>query len=71
MSASEKFLVATADMQPSFAGRVTILAPSTDDIRYGDVISATAKIMPPDRDGAESRWLYGRAHCHRPWPRFG
>ena len=51
---SEKFLIVSAEAEPPFAGRFTILAPPTSVIGYGDELKLYGKISPPKMLGDDS-----------------
>jgi competence protein ComEC len=46
-TASEKYMSFSAELQPPFAGTITVFAPPEQDIRYGDLVELTGRIAPP------------------------
>lgn len=50
-AASEKYLFFTAELQPPYAGKITIFAPPGSDIRYGDLLDMSGAIAPPTSRG--------------------
>ncbi len=45
---TEKFLMVTADVEPPLAGTITILALPESGYQYGELLSMTGTINPPD-----------------------
>ena len=45
---TEKFLMLTADAEPPLAGTITILAPPESEFRYGELLTITGVVNPPD-----------------------
>lgn len=50
---SEKYQRATVELYPPFAGEISVLAPLSPEINYGDVVQATGEISAPSSASQE------------------